>query len=495
MTEQIIKKIAAGENVRQNLSGLREDLREAPHKMQLAAAPECLLLWERCLDHKDAKVRKNTASLYRDLAPALSGEQRVHATGILLDAYRQEKTLFVRSFYLKALGEMGTQLPVDELSRQLEMLADAEDPQNQKHIREERRLLEQLLQKRENDCHRFTGCKNPRTVLLLCDSFCRELLAGSIKREHTLTPWGVRLMHRPGDGLEDHRLYEKMLFAIRLRKGTSLTREHMGEVIAASELLRFCGEVFTGKGSYTFRLRLCDRAGKSGDSRWLKAVSFELEESTGGKLRNELHDPQIELYLFPKSDGSYALYAGIPQVGSARFSYRRHVEPTSMAPYAAAKMIAMCRPYLRKQARVLDPLCGVGTLLIERDMVCPAQQNVGVDLYGKAIEGAGENTKSAGVDAHYINRNYFDFTYRHPFDEVITEAPRFSRDREEEAEDFYRSFFKKTMEVTAQEAWIFLLSSEEGKVKKYIRLSEGLSLERQMEFRKKEWLYIIRKRG
>ena len=83
----------------------------------------------------------------------------------------------------------------------------------------------------------------------------------------------------------------------------------------------------------------------------------------------------------------------------------------------------LVRNYLEEGANVLDPFCGVGTMLIERDKLVKAGQMYGVDTFGKAIEGARINTSKAGAHANYINRNYFDFEHSMLFDEIITDMP------------------------------------------------------------------------
>lgn len=496
MVEKIISQIAAGEDVRGNISRLRRMLEEHPKDRGLCITEDAMGLWERCLADEDPKARKNTASLYRDLAPALMEEQRAQAAAVLYRAYAQEATLFVRSFYLKALEAMDAELPVDELSRRLQELAETDSESvDVKHIREERRMLERLVGGGKAAPHRFLGCRRPRMVMLCCEPEGMSVLADSLRGESAQTPWGIRLMHRPGDRLEENRLYDKMLFQLRMRKGEVLTPQTMGEGIASSELLAFCREVFDGEERYTFRLTAACLPGETADVRWVKQSSFVIEEQTKGQMKNDRENPQIELYVFPRRDGGYMLYAGIPQVGQQRFSYRRHVEPTSMAPLAAARMAAMCRPYMKEHVRVLDPLCGVGTLLIERNKICAAVESCGVELFGRAVDGARENTAAAGLDIRYTNRDYFEYSSKRPFDEIITEFPRFLGENRGQADAFYRRFFSRTAEIAAADAWLFLLSGEEGMVKKYIRLTRGFSLERQMEFRPGERVYIIRKRG
>ncbi len=72
---------------------------------------------------------------------------------------------------------------------------------------------------------------------------------------------------------------------------------------------------------------------------------------------------------------------------------------------------------------MLDPFCGVGVLLVERDFLVPAGDMYGVDIFGEAILMARENARTAGMNINYINRDIFDFTHKHLFDEIVTDMP------------------------------------------------------------------------
>ena len=72
----------------------------------------------------------------------------------------------------------------------------------------------------------------------------------------------------------------------------------------------------------------------------------------------------------------------------------------SIAPVNAALAVELARPYLRENGQVLDPFCGVGTMLTERAKALPAHDLYGVDIYRDAIEKARRNAENA--DAWFI---------------------------------------------------------------------------------------------
>lgn len=51
------------------------------------------------------------------------------------------------------------------------------------------------------------------------------------------------------------------------------------------------------------------------------------------------------------------------------------------------------------------------------------------------------------------------------------------------------------MEITSSDATLIILSGEGGRIKKNIRINEGLHLEREFEIRKNLLLYIIGRRA
>ena len=100
MIQKIWNKILENENVRQNLSKLRELVKEQKNKEECKKlVKENQLVLENLLESEDAKIRKNVALLVGDLA--LTSMQMN-----LWRAYEKEETLFVKSSYLTALQSM-----------------------------------------------------------------------------------------------------------------------------------------------------------------------------------------------------------------------------------------------------------------------------------------------------------------------------------------------------------------------------------------------------
>ena len=95
----------------------------------------------------------------------------------------------------------------------------------------------------------------------------------------------------------------------------------------------------------------------------------------------------------------------------------------SIHPATAAMLMYLAKPYLKENAQILDPCCGVGTMLIERDILVPAREKYGIDIFGDAIDMARENAALAGEKINFIHRDYFDFKHDYKFDEIVTNMP------------------------------------------------------------------------
>jgi 23S rRNA G2445 N2-methylase RlmL len=76
-------------------------------------------------------------------------------------------------------------------------------------------------------------------------------------------------------------------------------------------------------------------------------------------------------------------------------SYQRRHLPASLRPTVAAAMAWLSGP--TPSDRALDPLCGAGTILIERAQLLDYEQLIGGDIRPEAVEAARSNTRAAGA--------------------------------------------------------------------------------------------------
>ena len=156
----------------------------------------------------------------------------------------------------------------------------------------------------------------------------------------------------------------------------------------------------------------------------------------------------------------------------------------------------LAKQYMKENAQVLDPFCGVGTMLIERDRVCRAEYLYGVDIFGEAIIKARENAELAGREIYYINRDFSEFTHEYLFDEIITNMPDRGK-RDKEAHDrIYQMLFDQAQELLKGQGRMFVYSNEKNYVKKQLRLHKQFTLLQEYGMDDKEcyFLFIIEKK-
>lgn len=500
MVEQLITEIFTQSDVRSALSQLRKVLKDAPEKKALCAEEEFLSRLFDLLSHEDGKTRKNTALLLGNLADTMPDHMKAKAPKFLWVGFRQETTKFVQSSYIQSMAAFSCDEYIHEIRTCYNTLLETEvNPEDVKHTRELRKALEQILASREQEQSlTFRGLKKKHPILLEAEPYIRELLCERLSKEYKteakVTASGVRVVTDSLEGILKTPLYRELLFAVRQKTGCVITEANMAEGIVSSELLPLLEEVFDAKGPFTFRLSFFNEKG-AWDGKKLKQLAFSIEEQSKHRLCNSTERYVVEIQLRRKKDNTYGVFAHIPQATRGLFSYCVKRLPTSMSPVLAAQMVALVHPYLKEGAHIIDPFCGVGTLLIERTRAVGARDIYGVDTYGEAIAIARDQTGRAGMEFYYINRDYFDFTTSHLMEEVLTEFPRMEHKDREEVDDFYHKFFEKTMEVTSEQAVLILLSTEESCMKKQLRLHKEFALIRQIPMRGRENIFIIKRRG
>jgi len=113
-------------------------------------------------------------------------------------------------------------------------------------------------------------------------------------------------------------------------------------------------------------------------------------------MRHVADDSDVEFWVW--LSGSEAL-VGL-RLSDARMrhrGYKREHLPASLRPTVAAAMGWLARP--TEEDIVLDPLCGAGTVLIERALLGPLAEALGGDMRKEAVTMARRNALAAGVRA------------------------------------------------------------------------------------------------
>ncbi len=490
--EEILHDIKQGVNVRENLIEIRSRLKEPSERdglFRLFAGERELLA--ALLSHEDPKARKNAALLIGEL-----GIQELLAD--LYQAYEKEETLFVRADYLKAMEHLDISAYIEKLREQLTKLTAREvTEENRKHYREEVSRLQRLvLKETPGENHAFTGFKERYDVLLTTNRNYREITARQVKEAKvSLVPLGVRVRNAELSHLLFIPTFRELLFWLDVTT-VEADPEKAAAGIAGSNLLELLERGHGPFSTFRFRITVAGKMplDKRGD--FIKKCSFELEQRTERRLINSPDHYEAELKLAERKDGTFLPLLKLHTLKDTRFSYRKESIAASIHPSDAALIAALTVPYFGDRAQVLDPFCGVGTMLIERDRARQAGPMYGIDIFGEAIAKARINTARTGKEIHYINRDFFAFTHEYLFDEIFTNMPVRGKKTKEEQDIFYSRFFDKAEEVLKRDGVMILYSNEKGLIKKQLRLREGWRLLNEFCLNEKEdfSVYVIGRR-
>jgi len=495
MIKELYNTLVRGENQRETLSKLRGQIKEEASLAELKKLMGNGEVVTALLSHEDAKTRKNAALLLGDL-------QMQSALSALKEAYEKESTLFVKGSYLSALSRLDVTELLDFFKGRKEALLSAEIAEEEKkHIGEELHELNAMIVAIEGrEKHTFKGFEKPHRLLLSTNREQREVtldevaeLSATVQRRAELHPLGVQVFTKEIVPFTKLRSYRELLFPILEGETVSEQPKEAASQIWNSGILAFLEECHKEAAPFYFRLEV-----KSAipHIEYAKKFSIALEQCSNYTLINDTKDYEIEIRLLASKEGGYAAFLRLRTLPMKRFAYRKNAIAMSIHPATAAMMMRLAKPYLKENAQILDPCCGVGTMLIERDICVPAREMYGIDIFGDAIVGARENAGLAGEKINFIHRDFLDFKHDYLFDEIVTNMPVKGKKTKEEIDAFYGAFFKKAAALLTDDGKIIMYTNEAGFVKKHLRLQTNFRLVQEFCIRKKEqfFLYIIEKR-
>jgi tRNA G10 N-methylase Trm11 len=491
MIRDTFENILQQKEVRQNLSLLRAELKEGSNRTALLYQIGAdYTIFDKLLEHEDAKVRKNTALIIGELAiPSFLDK--------LYAAYLKEEQLFAKSSYLVALKELDYGDLIPDMKDRLAILSKEElKDSNKKHINEEMRILTQLILAKEGvKQHPFVGYEIPSELVLLTNRNFKDLTLMQLK-DIKAKDFNAGIMLKTHNLREvlSIRTYTELLFILEDIKVCAKGVKEAAKAIAESSLLEFMEKRHEGTAPFYFRIELRSKLELDKKSAFTKRLASEIERLSNRKLINTTSNYEFELRMIENKEGNFNILVKLYTLKDERFSYRKKSIATSIQPVNAALIAALAKKYLVEQAQVLDPFCGVGTMLIERSQLLRTNTMYGLDVYSDAINKAKENTEAAHAIVHYINRDFFDFKHEYLFDEIFTNMPRAMGHKEEdEIYTLYQKFFTKAPEHLENGGVMILYSHNREYVKKLVN-SKLYRLLQEYEISKKEgaYLFVIR---
>lgn len=464
MINRLCKRLNQNIEVRQSLSSLRQAIKEDQEQKEL------LLSWIRdgdldlsvFLENEDAKTRKNAALLIGDLALSSYSDAVFHA-------YQTESTRFVKEAYLTALKSLNAEPYVDVFRKRYEELSLYEaSPEEKKHVERELHALSELINTIEPfKKHRFMGGRQTFHCIFRTNALHPEVTASLMDEPSAVTSkMGVRVKTNHLNRFLPIRTYQEVLFQVPGMVSCKPDADLAASTIANSNLLALLENTHEGDFPFYFRIGVKSRMSLSDRSKFAKKVASSLEELTGHKLRNSTSHYEFEIRMIEGKSGDFHLLVKLNTIIDDRFDYREEYIPTSIKPVNAALLVELAKDFMIPDAQILDPFCGVGTMLIERQKVVKGNTSYGIDHSPEAIEKAIYNTNLADQIIHYVNKDCFTFTHQYAFDEIFTEMP-YATGQKSEAEiyEVYKKFFPFAKRVLGPEGTVIMYTRNQEYVK------------------------------
>lgn len=517
MVEKIYKELEQGKEVRQNISKLRQLLKENidlnSDKLLKVMNDDCNLLLSFLLS-EDAKTRKNAALLMGDLG-------NIEFLDPIFSAYESEEQLFVKSSYLKALQYFDYRNYIEKIKDRLETLTGTViTAENKKHITEEIRGLTDLVLAIEGiKEHCFTGYRQMHEMILLTNRRHIDVTMDQLELIERLDQNKCKIFNAgiqmKADCLEQIlpiRTYQEVLFIVKGLKTCNIDPIIAAKQIAESKLLEFLESTHEGESPFYFRVEYKSKLSLDKKSSFSKKLASELERLSGRTLINSTSNYEVEIRLI-ETTGKYLgkspknsslkemedqidnpecnLLIKLHTIPDDRFDYRQEMIANSIKPVNAALLVELAKDYMIDDAQVLDPFCGVGTMLIERQKQVKANTSYGIDYLSDAITKGKRNTLAAGQIIHYVNKDFFDFQHDYLFDEIFTNMPfKIGRKTEEEIYALYERFFSKAKKHLAKEGTIIMYTHDKDFVMELAPI-KGFRIIKEFEIMPKEGTHLF----
>jgi 2-polyprenyl-3-methyl-5-hydroxy-6-metoxy-1,4-benzoquinol methylase len=442
------------------------------------------------LKHSDAKVRKNACGIIGEI-----GEPDYLEA--LYSAYSSEEQLFVKSSYILAIGNCGGVLDGEKLKKIFEELIIREKSskekslatKDEKHINEEKRALTRAIAKLSPpEPHKFTGFKNPVPMILttMNDHFqitLMDLEEKSIKS--TLVTEGIYIEEKDLKKVYKCRTFYELLFPLESCSDLELNYKTIADAIIKADIVSFLKQCHAedSNTNFWYRVEFKTTDYSRERSEFVKNLSRELDEISGGNLKNSPSSYEIEIRIIEKNN-LCSVFIKLYTLKDNRFDYREKALAASINPVTAAIVMKTIARWLKPKAKVIDPFCGVGTMLIERAKLKGFESLTGVDIFNTGITYAAINSDLANVNIELISEDILEFYSEDRFDEMISNMPFESKSG---AGGFntrlYSEFVNRIPSLIRPGGMVFLYTVEKNLLKeslidnKYLKIIDTIKIE------------------
>ena len=413
------------------------------------------------LEDGDPKVRKNSAVVLGDLRVS-------HSVEALIQALNGEEMDWVKPSLVLALGAIGSDRAVEFLS-QYSPVAEAEQDA----------LLRALDHTAKvTSSWKFLGnLPGSLPVELRTYRGLEAVLEQEVREKLSLEPRSIQ------DGVvavETDDLYK--VFSLRTlleilipRASVKIGSSGMEEVRDRVSRLFERGDLFEevlswhadGGPHIRYRIEIRGKRIKHYMRRlWIRAWVRQIQAVAPRFINSPSHyDLEIRVTV---RGGEARLLVKPFTIPDERFHYRVRDVPAAIHPVVAAGLIRLL-PELRSEARVLDPFCGSGTILVERGLAGGCEEQVGIDVSQRAVEAAECNVAASGLEGvRIVKDDVRNLSAYGRFDEIITNMPFGIRVGSHATNvKLYREFFDAVPHALTVKGLLVLYTQE-------IQLTQGL---------------------
>ena len=180
-------------------------------------------------------------------------------------------------------------------------------------------------------------------------------------------------------------------------------------------------------------------------------------------------------------DGDKAgLYVKPCRIPDRRYAYRQGTVPASIHPATAACLIRSAKQLFgpgKEDPAVLDPCCGSGTLLFEREAYSECRNILGLDIQTGAVETARKNAAAGGCAARFIQKDLTRFRPREPVDELYANLPFGNRvGSHEKNRELYAALVKRLPQWLSESGFAVLYTMEHRMLEKLLKSEKSLEI-------------------
>ncbi len=266
--------------------------------------------------------------------------------------------------------------------------------------------------------------------------------------------------------------------------GLTRSRNSLGEIFRRvgsfnlDPCLRIHKEAHGGKGKKNITFKVVSTMTGKHNFRRIDAqrsVELSLMRRYGWKLN--LESPTLEFRMDLEED-NFLFGLRLTDERIQKKEYKLSHVPASLQPPVAHCMALLSDP--NPSDIFVDPMCGAGTIVIERALAGPYRYIIGGDKNIDSLNSAEINVDASRKDIHLVLWDALKMPLSdHTVDKVVCNAP-FGKQTGEDIDykPFYSSFFKEIKRVIKPGGKAVILTPEKGLMNKLISQHSKVSLEK-----------------